>query len=137
LSHRRQRLRPDHRAAEFGQPIEQQPFGRRLRNHQRVRVLGRQHREIDRDQQAPPVADGEARCLHPLLDQSARHVEVGEDLERAGIDHGGARRVGARGLRVHHGCRHTLPDQRRGQRESAGARSDDEDIGVVHFVSFG
>ena len=70
-----------------------------------------------------------------LLDEPAGHVEVVENFERAGIDHGRARRVGARGLTVDHSRRNTLLDQRRGQRESARARSDDEDIGVVHFVS--
>jgi hypothetical protein len=90
LSHRRQRLRPDDRAAEFGQPIEQQPFGRRLRDHQRVREFSRQHREVDGDQGATAVADGEPRRLYALLDQSAGHVEVVENLERARVDDGGA-----------------------------------------------
>ena len=79
-----------------------------------------------------PVADAEPRRLNALLDQPPGHVEVFEHLERARIDDSGARRVGACGLPVHHGRRNTLLDQRRGQRESARARSDDEDIGVVH-----
>jgi hypothetical protein len=128
-----QRLRPDHFAAEFDQPIEQHLLGRGLRKRQRVRVVGRQHAEIDSDQRPSAVPDSEPGRLNAFLHEAPCHVEVFEDFQRAGIDRNGTRRVGARGQPVDDRGMDVTGGQRGAQGEPGGSGPHHEDIGVIHL----
>ena len=83
-------LGPDHFGAQFVESLLEQLLGVGLRDHQRVRILGRQGAEVDRDQHARPLPHAEARRDEAGLYHAPGHVEVFQNFQRAGIYHGRA-----------------------------------------------
>jgi hypothetical protein len=118
-----------HLAAGRQQPVVQHGFGGRLRDHQRVRVAGRQVAEVDRDQRPVAVADGETWRRDAGGDQRRRRTDPVEDLEGVRVHHRGPAGVLGRGGPVDDRDGDAVADEcgRGGQPHGSGTH--DEDIG--------
>jgi len=70
----------DRPAAELLEPLQQQALGVGLRDHQRVRIAGRQATEVQRHQDAVVIADAEVLRPNAVLDKSRGDVGLLEHL---------------------------------------------------------
>jgi hypothetical protein len=127
--------RAAHCPAELLEPIEQHLLGVVLRNHQGVRIPGRQSAERDADQLAAAVADAEARRRDPERDQAVADADPLQHLQRPGVHDSRPRGVGALGQLVEHHHLVARSRQHDAHRQTDRPSSDHHDVRHLDLLS--
>lgn len=122
------------RGAELAEPFSQQVLGAVLRQVDHVRVGGAPLQDAEVDAEAVAVAGAQPEHVDavPLGEDAVGDAEVGEVLERAGVQGGGLGQRLRGGVLVDQAETGAAPGQFTGEGQAGGSGPDDEDWRVMH-----